>query len=105
MMGFASFLPVEPKFSFGDKILPKLRFRQIAPGRKSLMPTLSPINESLLDKKLSALEAARSWSPRVISRLETVIRTSDDYDLFRINPIQYATDKGLSEKESIDLFL
>src|SRR5262249_32068881 len=57
------------------------------------------------DEKLSALEAARTWSPRVISKLETTIRTADDYDLFRINPVQYAGEKGMTESEAIDLFL
>jgi len=63
------------------------------------------INERLLDEKLTDLEKARNWSPRVISRLETAISTGDDYDLFRINPIQFATDKNIAENEAIDLFL
>lgn len=41
----------------------------------------------------------------MISRLETLIHTGDDYSLFRINPIQYAKEKGFEEQESIDLFL
>ncbi|MCI0526746.1 MAG: DUF5939 domain-containing protein, partial [Nitrospira sp.] len=68
------------------------------------MPVVQ-INEQLLDEKLTDLEKARNWSPRVISRLETMIRTANDYDLFRINPIQVATEKGMSENEAIDLFL
>ena len=63
------------------------------------------LNEKLLDEKLIYLESARAWSPRVISRLETLIRTADDYDLFRINPIRYAADRSMSEQEAIDLFL
>ena len=63
------------------------------------------INEPLLDEKFSELEAVRPWSPRVISKLETMIHTADDYDLFRINPVKYAADKGMSEIEAIDLFL
>jgi class 3 adenylate cyclase len=68
------------------------------------MPTI-PINEGLLDEKLTELEQAKNWSPRVISRLETTIRTADDYDLFRLNPIRFATDKNMVENEAIDLFL
>jgi class 3 adenylate cyclase len=68
------------------------------------MPAIQ-INEQVLDNTLAKLESARAWSPRVISRLETVIRTADDYELFRINPIQYATVKGMAESEAIDLFL
>jgi class 3 adenylate cyclase len=63
------------------------------------------INETILDEKLSQLERVRNWSPRVISKLETMIRTADDYSLFRINPIQFAAEKGISENEGIDLFL
>jgi class 3 adenylate cyclase len=63
------------------------------------------INETLLDDLLAKLESVRTWSPRVISKLETLIRTGDDYALFRINPIQYATEKGIAENEAIDLFL
>lgn len=63
------------------------------------------LNEALLDQKLAELEKARSWSPRVVSKLEAAIRTADDYDLFRINPLRYAKDKGIAEQEAIDLFL
>jgi len=66
------------------------------------MPSL---NESLLDERLAQLERARIWSPRVISKLEAFIRTADDYTLFRVDPIQYATEKGMDENEAIDLFL
>src|SRR5574341_595041 len=63
------------------------------------------LNETLLDDLLGKLESAHSWSPRVISKFETIIRTAEDYALFRINPIQYATEKNIAENEVIDLFL
>lgn len=63
------------------------------------------LNEQLLDQKLTALEQVHSWNPRVISKFETMIRTADDYTLFRVNPLQYAKEKGMSEPEAIDLFL
>jgi class 3 adenylate cyclase len=63
------------------------------------------INESVLDDLLGRLESIRAWSPRVISKLETLIRTGDDYALFRVNPIQFAAEKGIAEPEAIDLFL
>jgi class 3 adenylate cyclase len=37
--------------------------------------------------------------------LEGLIRQGDDYQLFRINPIRFAADKGLIEHEAIDAFL
>ena len=63
------------------------------------------LNEPLLDEKLTQLEEARNWSSRVISKLETTIRTADDYALFRVNPVQYAKDKGMAENEAIDFIL
>ncbi len=63
------------------------------------------INEGVLESKLEELEKARAWSPRVISKLEGLIRTDDDFSLFRINPIKFGSEKNISEKEVIDLFL
>src|SRR5258708_6773931 len=63
------------------------------------------IDESFLEQQLSELEKAHNWHPRVISKLETFIRTADDYDLFRINPIQYGSTRGLTNEEAIDLFI
>ena len=63
------------------------------------------VNETLLDEKLAHLERAGNWSPRVISKLEAFIRTSDDYSTFRVDPLQYAAEKGMTENEAIDLFL
>jgi class 3 adenylate cyclase len=63
------------------------------------------IDEKLLEERLAALEAARPWSPRVVSRLETLLRSGDETAVFRINPIRFAAEKGMSEAEAIDLFL
>ena len=49
----------------------------------------SPVNESLLRQRLGEL-GSKSWAPNILSGLERFIRTADDYDLFRVNPIQYA---------------
>lgn len=63
------------------------------------------VDQTALEERLMALEAARTWSPRVVSRLEAHIRTADDYALFRINPMRYAAQHGVGEAEAIDLFL
>jgi class 3 adenylate cyclase len=63
------------------------------------------VDERTLDDRLARLEAARSWSPRVVSRLEAMIRSDDDAALFRINPFTFASERGLDEAEAIDLFL
>lgn len=66
---------------------------------------MAAINEKLLDERLGALEAARSWSPRVMSKLESHIRGAEDVGLLRINPIGFGAEKGIAEAEAIDLFL
>jgi class 3 adenylate cyclase len=63
------------------------------------------IDEKKLEERLVALEAAKAWSPRVVSRLEMLLRSGTDEALYRINPIQFATEKSVTEAEAIDLFL
>ena len=65
----------------------------------------SLVNESLLRQRLTDLEVARTWASDVLAGLEHFIRTADDYDLFRVNAIQYAGATGLSEAEGIELFV
>src|SRR6516165_8706150 len=45
----------------------------------------SPIDEAYLEDRLAALEAARTWSLRAVSRLEALIRSPDESGLFRVN--------------------
>jgi len=66
---------------------------------------IAMIDEKKLEERLGVLEAARSWSPRVVSRLETLLRSGPDEALYRINPIQFAAEKSIAEAEAIDLFL
>ena len=68
------------------------------------MPDIT-VNDQQLDQQLSQVEQARPWSPRVISKLETFIRSAPDLDLFRVNPVQYAVDRSMTEAEALDLFL
>jgi signal transduction histidine kinase len=63
------------------------------------------IDEAYLEDRLTALEAARAWSPRVVSRLEALIRSPDESGLFRVNPIKVAHERNIDEGEAIDLFL
>jgi len=63
------------------------------------------VNEQQLDERLSQLEQARPWSPRVMSKLEAFIRSAPDFDLFRVSPIQYAAERSMTEAEAVDLFL
>ena len=66
---------------------------------------MTNVQERLLESKMTEVEQARSWSPRVISKFETLIRSGDDLSLYRINPLAFARDRAISEAESIDLFL
>jgi class 3 adenylate cyclase len=66
---------------------------------------MTVIQEKYLESKMTDIEQARAWSPRVISKFETLIRTGDDLSLHRINPLAFARDRGIAEAESIDLFL
>jgi class 3 adenylate cyclase len=68
------------------------------------MPDIN-VNDQQLDEQLAQLERARPWSPRVISKLETFIRSAPDFELFRVNPIQYAVERSMAEAEALDLFL
>ena len=63
------------------------------------------VQERFLESKMTDIEQARAWSPRVISKFETLIRSGDDLSLYRINPLAFARDRGIAEAESIDLFL
>ena len=63
------------------------------------------IDEKLLEEILTDLEKARSWTPRTIAKLESLIHAEDEFALFRIDPIRFADEKKVSEAEAIDLFL
>src|SRR5690348_10378809 len=66
---------------------------------------MASIDERLLENKMTQIEQARTWSPRVISKFETLIRSDDEVSLYRANPLAFARDRGVTEPESIDLFL
>ncbi len=63
------------------------------------------IKERVLVEKMNAVRKAREWSPKVLEKLESLIRTGDDYELFRINPLRFAADRGIVENDAIDAFL
>jgi class 3 adenylate cyclase len=65
----------------------------------------SKVREKILSEKLAALGKAHPWSPRVMEKLAGLIRTGTDEQLFRINPLRFASENAVVESESIDLFL
>lgn len=66
---------------------------------------MTSIDERLLENKMTQIEQARAWTPRVISKFETLIRSGDEVSVHRANPLAFARDRGVAEPESIDLFL
>ena len=63
------------------------------------------LDEAVLDDKLAELERLRSWSPRVVSKLESFLRAEDEWALYRSNPFEFARERSIGVDESIDLFL
>src|SRR3954453_12952973 len=63
------------------------------------------VDEKALDGRLARLEAARAWSPRVVSRLEALVREGEDAGLFRVNPFALAAERDLDPGEAVDLLL
>ena len=63
------------------------------------------VNDEYLEESLAKVERVRNWNPRVISKLENFVRTSNDEDLFRVSPLQWAIQKSVDEYEAVDLFL
>ena len=69
------------------------------------MDAPSPIDDNVLTERISDLESAKVFDPQVLAELESFVRKADDYHLFRINPIQYGSNTGLSEADAIELFI
>jgi len=86
---------------YGDTRQP-LYSAGIEPRNGCAMPDL---DERLLERRMTEIEQARAWSPRVVSKFETLIRSGDDLSLYRVNPLAFARDRAIAEGEAIDLFL
>ena len=65
----------------------------------------SVLDEAALESGLAEMESARSWSPRVVSKLEALIRGDDERALFRVNPLKFGDQRDIDGDEAIDLFL
>lgn len=73
---------------------------------EQMMPHPSDsLNSVLISEKCETLERARAWTPHAVDTLMALVTAGDDRELFRINPIIYARQTGLSPVEAIDLFL
>src|SRR3954449_1420025 len=63
------------------------------------------VDEKALDDGPPRLGAARPGSPRVVSRLEALVREGEDAALFRVNPFALAGERDLDPDEAVDLLL
>ena len=63
------------------------------------------VNDNTLEDNLGKVESMRNWSPRLISKLENTIRSANDEELFRVNPLAWAAQKSVDAYEAVDLFL
>lgn len=66
---------------------------------------MSIVSEALLERRMIQVEAVRSWSPRSIAKLESLIRGGDDASLYRVSPLAFGAERGLEATEAVDLFL
>jgi class 3 adenylate cyclase len=66
---------------------------------------MTRIDDRLLENKMTEVEQARAWSPRVIAKFETLIRGDDELSLYRVDPLAFARERAVAEAEAIDLFL
>lgn len=64
-----------------------------------------PINHQLLDQRLAALRAVPTLEPAVIDRLAALLRSPDDWACFRVNPRAFASEQGLEEAATLDVFI
>ena len=80
---------------------PSIKFARVAGSHGDTIP----LDEAQLEERLAALEVARNWSPRVVSRLEALVRSPEESALFRVNPIKFAHERNMAEAEAIDLLL
>jgi hypothetical protein len=60
-----------------------------------------------LEERIAELDRARAWSPRLVARLELLLRTSlgSRTDWVRVSPRELAQAAGTSELEVVALFV
>ena len=63
------------------------------------------VRERQLQEKLDVIRKSRNVSAKVVEKLDQLIRQGADLEVFRINPVRFASDQGLIEHETIDAFL
>ena len=63
------------------------------------------VNNERLKDNINTLEKSHDWPVGLVEKLSRFISDGNDYDLFRINPLQFADEYHISSSDGIDLFL
>ena len=64
-----------------------------------------PPNQQLLDQRLASLRGVPALQSAQVDHLAAILRGPDDWACFRINPLAFAEDHGLTARQGIDLLL
>jgi class 3 adenylate cyclase len=67
--------------------------------------SLKPVSEDLLAEELARVKTAWPAHADLLELLATFVRTADDAELVRINPVRFAQERGLARADVVDLFL
>jgi class 3 adenylate cyclase len=63
------------------------------------------INESILQQKIHSLSQYPILDKKSVKKFGEILKTLDDWSLFRINPRRFAKQHGFNNNESIDIFV
>ena len=63
------------------------------------------VNAALLTESLHALERAREWPEGLLDQLRAQLESGSEEDAFHINPVAWATQRGLEPELGVQLFL
>jgi class 3 adenylate cyclase len=63
------------------------------------------IRERVLAEKMDAMRRVKNLAARALEKVELLVRDGSDAELFRVNPLRFAADRGLMEHDVIDVFL
>ncbi|RKZ65068.1 MAG: adenylate/guanylate cyclase domain-containing protein [Candidatus Parabeggiatoa sp. nov. 3] len=63
------------------------------------------VNESILQQKIQSLLQYPILNKQSVKTVADILKTQDDWSLFRINPLHFANQHGLNEHECLDIFV
>lgn len=63
------------------------------------------INKPIFEQKISSLKAFNIFDNNLIDKFSDIISKSSDWDLIRINPVNFADRNNIGWKDALDLFI